>query len=152
MKYVIFALQSKKFGIDIHLIHEFSKAPYISAVLGQSSKVAGLVNLRGRITLALDLGCCFDLAPEIKGTKPKTMIVLDSQDNLSDEAKALGVVSHTEPLILLIDRIISIVEVEATDFHPVPSQKENDLIDGLIQVDNELIPLLSIPQLINTLA
>jgi len=152
MKYIIFSLQNQPFGIDIHLVHEFSKAAQVSPILGQDPKVAGLINLRGRITLAIDLVHCFKLEPAKGSTKQKRMIVLESQENLSQEANDLGVISYQEPLILLVDQINEVIEVEPADFHPAMSHQDNDIIEALVQVNDQLIPLIGVPQLIHSIA
>ena len=152
MNFVIFTVGAQNLAIPIYMVQEFSKAMSVSPVVGHSPQVAGLINLRGKIAVAVNLRLCLHSTASPEPERFSRSIILESQENLSEEAVELGVETYTEPLVLMVDRIVGVSKVHESDFHPVPANVDNPLIEALVKIDGEFLPLLSITKLTASLA
>ena len=156
MQYVTFLLNELLFGIPIYLVQEFSRTVPIYPIVGHDRRIAGFINQRGKIAAVLDLKQCLGLPnPEqpdsILEKAPsfdkKKVVMLETQDGLSEEALQYGITSFEEPLVLLVDRIYEIVTVETTHFYAPPAHIKEDFVEGVVKIEDNLLTIISIAKL-----
>lgn len=153
MEYAAFLLEDHLFGIPVVLVQEIGKPQEIFPVPGHDPRVGGLVNLRGRTALALDLrrtllGGDHGFAP---GERCR-FIVLETTGTLSEETRSLGLDTHREPLVLIVDEVQGILDGEKLEFHPPPAHVSERLVEGVMKVGERLMTLISIPRIVEDLS
>lgn len=151
MEYASFLVGGHLFGIPVLLVQEISKPLELFPVPGHDPKVAGLVSLRGRTAVALDVRRF--LMDDATDTAPRSrrFYVLETSDSLSREARELGLETHTETLVLVVDEAQGILDGEKLEFHPPPAHVREEFIDGVMKTDGRLMTLISIPRLVQDL-
>lgn len=151
MEYASFLVDGHLFGIPVLLVQEISKPLEVFPVPGHDPRVAGLVSLRGRTAVALDLRRFLldQAAPAApRGCK---FYVLETTDSLPQEARDLGLEAHAETLVLVVDEAQGILDGEKLEFHPPPAHVPEEFIDGVMRTDGRLMTLLSVPRLVKDL-
>jgi len=149
MQYVTFRLHDTSYGIPICLVQEFTRSLDISPIIGQDERIAGMVNLRGRVVIVIDLKKCLQRNSLVQSQKNpemqnKKMIILEAAGQLSERAKESGIQAYTEPLVLLVDQIDEVITVKAKDLHPPPGNVPSPSIEGVVKRKEGLLCLLSI--------
>lgn len=158
MQYATFMLNEYMFGIPIFLVQEFSKPLPVSSIIGHDERVAGLLNIRGKISVVIDLERCLGLKSDdtVLTENPKNhekrMIILETQDTLTTEAKKLGVEGYSEPLVLLVDSIRKVITIETQNYYPPPAHIKEKYVDGVVKHNNVLLTILSINSLTKDLS
>lgn len=150
MQYATFILNEHVFGIPIYLVQEFSRAEQVYPIVGHDRRIAGFMNLRGRIAVVIDLKKCLGLKEYEDATwakRPKKMIFLETQESLSEEAEKFGLQSYEEPLVLLVDQISDVITVESHDFYPPPAHVKEEFVEGVVKVNKILLTILSVNNL-----
>jgi chemotaxis signal transduction protein len=152
MEYAAFLVGGHLFGIPVMLVQEIGKPLEIFPVPGHDPRVAGLVNLRGRTAVALDLrrsllGPDHGYAPGDRGK----FIVLETTDALPAQAREMGLDSHREPLVLIVDEMQGILDGARLEFHPPPAHVAERHVEGVMKVGDRLMTLISIPRLLEDL-
>ncbi|MCB9495688.1 MAG: chemotaxis protein CheW [Fibrobacteria bacterium] len=152
MEYVAFLVGKDLFGIPVTLVQEISKPVQIFPVPGHDVRVAGLVELRGRTIVALDLRrCLLEKLPDDDPPARRKFIVLETTSSLPHSARAMGLATHVEPLVLVADELAGIWDGEHMDFHPPPAHVPAPFVEGVVQFRNHLMTLVSIPALVDAL-
>jgi purine-binding chemotaxis protein CheW len=152
MEYATFYVAEDLFGIPIYLVQEIARNTVVYPIPGHDSRIEGLMNLRGRTTVVINLKRCL-FKSDVK-TAPghrKKMIILETQDGLPREALDMGLSAGDEPVVLLIDDVYKIIDGERETFYPPPAHVNEAYIEGIMKSDEDLISLLSIPKLITDL-
>lgn len=152
MEYATFLVGDDLFAIPVALVQEIGKPVEIFPVPGHDPRVAGLVNLRGRTAVALDLRRAL-LGPEVP---PRTcgrckFITLETTATLPREALELGLDSHRETLVLVVDEVHGIVDGQRLEFHPPPAHVSERHVEGVMKMGERLMTLISIPRLVEDL-
>ncbi|MGK0291574.1 MAG: purine-binding chemotaxis protein CheW [bacterium] len=154
MEYITFNLNEQTFGIPIYVVQEFTRSLEMSKIVGHDPRIAGLVNLRGRIAVAINLKRCLGL-PETEDDlsyQKKKMIILETNNRLSEEAIESGVQSYEEPLVLIVDQILDVITVEPKNFYPPPAHIQEKFVEGVAKQGENLLSMLSIYELAKELA
>lgn len=150
MEYAAFFVDGNLFGIPVVLVQEISKPLDLFPVPGHDPRVAGLVNLRGRTAVALDLPRF--LSPQARGDgERRKFIVLETTDSLPPEVRSIGLASHHEPIILVVDEVHGILDGEKLEFHPPPAHVRDEFVDGVLKVGDKLMTMISVPSLVGAL-
>ena len=149
MKYATFYAGDFLYGISIYLVQEISRPTAIYPIPGHDSRIAGLVNLRGRTAVAVNLHQCIYGYPS-KGGKGlrRKLIVLETADGLPQEAVDMGIVAYEEPVVLVVDDMYKITSGEKEQFYSTPAHVSEKYVEGVMKLENRLITLISIPRLI----
>lgn len=129
-QYVTFTMADKLYGISVERVQEVLPSRTTTAVPLAEGDVAGLVNLRGQVVLALDLRVRLGLPARADGEQ--MMVVVD-----------LG----EEPVSLLVDTIGDVAEVGAEQFEAPPhtlAAELREVITGAYKLDDGLLLALDI--------
>jgi purine-binding chemotaxis protein CheW len=150
VEYASFSVDGNIFGIPVALVQEISKPLDLFPVPGHDPRVAGLVNLRGRTVVALDLRMFLSPCAGEGGGRRK-FIVLETTESLPEDVRKLGLESHHEPLVLVVDEVNGILDGEKLEFHPPPAHVRDEFIDGVMKVGEQLMTMISVPSLVRDL-
>ena len=137
VEYCAFILNGLLFGVPIADVQEVLRYQAITYVPRAPNSVSGLINLRGRITTAVDLRARLNLPDRDDGTDPMNVVVR-SRDG--------------EVVSLLVDRIDDIIRVSEEKFEAAPdtlSQSVRKLVGGAYKLENRLLLTLDTERCIN---
>lgn len=117
-------------GIEVERVQEVIRDCGITPVPTAPPSVRGLINLRGQIVTAVDLGARFGLA-NYRG-EGSTVLVLDA---------------GSEPLSFVVDRSGDVVKVEESSFEKPPDTLKGEarrLIRGAYKMQKKLLLVLDV--------
>ena len=137
VEYCAFILNGLLFGVPIADVQEVLRYQAITYVPRAPNSVSGLINLRGRITTAVDLRTRLNLPQRDDGSDPMNVVVR-SRDG--------------EVVSLLVDRIDDIIRVSEDKFEAAPdtlSQGVRKLVGGAYKLENRLLLTLDTERCIN---
>ncbi len=148
MQIVTFAAAGGLHAIPVLAVEEFSRPVAVTPVPLADRRVAGLMNLRGKSGTVIDLRKCF-ADPNGEPTGPGKMILLETADHLTDEAKRLAIRAFREPVVLMVDRICDILTVRPGDLKPRPAHVAERFVVGVLRHNNEYVSLIDLMVLID---
>jgi chemotaxis signal transduction protein len=79
------------------------------------------------------------------------MILLETETDLTEEARDNGIRSHEESVALRVDSTGKILSVPKENILPRPAHIEHDFVNGLVRVDDGYLVLLCIRRLIDSI-
>ena len=150
MQIVTFAAAGGVHAIPVLAGEELLRPAPVTPVPRSDPRVAGLMNLRGKSATVLHLRACFARPTGEPARCPK-MILLETADRLTDEARELGVKAFNDPVVLLVDRILDIFSVGPKDIHPRPAHIAEPFVAGVIRHAGEYVSLLEMTTLISNI-
>jgi len=133
MKFVIFSLADKAYGVDINQVIEVIRMRKITPVPDAAAFVEGVVSVRGKIITLINL-----------------------RKKLGIEAKPLGksdriIVSRTEDHVigLAVDSVSGVVNIDKADIaSPDEALSDASYLVGVIRKENRIILLADIEKLL----
>jgi purine-binding chemotaxis protein CheW len=127
-----FRLGEALYGVVIAAVKEVNILPPLTPIPHAPNSVCGYVNLRGQILLCLDL-------KQMLGLGPST---ITAQTRLVVFQASLG-----EPFGVLVDQIGDIVQVQANQLEPRPTDSDqadpSQLLVGVAKLEDELLLLVN---------
>jgi len=106
-----FTVDGARYGVDVLLVREALRFQARTPVPLSPAGVAGLVNLRGEVVLAVDLRVRLGLEPLAEDANPM-MVVVQVDD---------------EPISLLVDEVGDVVDVDEAQFETPPDTLPTEL-------------------------
>ena len=125
-QYTTFEVAGQLFGVDVSKVVEVLRFSEYTRVPLADKSVGGLINLRGQVMAAVDLGVRLGLPPRDMSKPSMNVIVAEGG----------------EPISLLVDKIGDVVELRDDTFEPPPDTLTGplrELIVGAFKLDNRLI-------------
>ena len=129
-QYVTFTLGEHLYGIDVADVQEVLPSRAAARVPLAGPDVAGLINLRGQVVLALDLRTRLGLPPREQTEQMMVVVTLGP-----------------EPVSLLVDQIGDVAETSDDQFETPPqtlSSELRDVIRGAYKLDDRLLLALDV--------
>ena len=126
-----FVVDGATYGVDVTCVQEALRDLPRTPVPLAGPAVAGLVNLRGQVVLAVDLRVSLGLPPLPADAEPMMVVV------------EVG----GEPLSLLVDQVGDVVEVSPETFEPPPgtlSPELRRLVRGAYKLRDRLLLALDV--------
>jgi len=140
LQLVIFNLGMEEFGVDIMKVQEIIRLPEITRIPRSPDYIKGVINLRGKIIVVMDLDKRFGL-PSKEITDETRIIVVDVDGTI------IGMV---------VDSVSEVIRLLNTNVDPTPdiiNQKINaDYLKGVGKIDERLLILLNLDSIINETA
>lgn len=133
VKYCTFRIDKNRYGIPAEYVQEIVNLRPLTPVPLAHPAVAGLINLRGQIVSAIDMYKRLGI------------------NSLPDQVPTIDVVVfvHDEPISMRVDRVSSVVELEASKIEAVPTTvypNLSDLLDGVYKRSDEVLLLLNVDE------
>ena len=149
MQMASFAVGDDKYAVPVLMIEEFFRPLPVTPVPRTSPLIEGLIHLRGKTATVLNLRRCLEKPAAAEGANSK-MILIVTEAGLTPEAKALGIVAHSEPVALRIDCTSRILTVGRDLILPTPAHIRHSFVSGVIRCaeDNSYVMVLDIRRLI----
>lgn len=138
---VVFSLDSEEYAVDIKELKEVIKVPVITPLPNSPSFVKGILNLRGKIVVALDLEKRFNLVRE-DNKQAKHIIVVQNQDT---------------DFGILVDQVKEVIWVDKDSIQKTPelatSKIKADYLQGVVVINqaekSRLLVLLNIKKMLD---
>jgi purine-binding chemotaxis protein CheW len=129
-QYCTFHVGDLFLGIEVERVQEVLKGCDITPVPTAPPTIRGLINLRGQIVTAIDLGARFEM--EDREESGSTVLVLDAGSDLAS---------------FVVDRSGDVVEVEESSFEEPPDTLQGEprrLIRGTYKLQKALLLALDV--------
>lgn len=126
-QYTTFEVADQLFGVDVAKVVEVLRFSEYTRVPLAEKSVGGLINLRGQVMAAVDLGVRLGLPPRDM-SKPSMNVIIRAEEE--------------EPVSLLVDKIGDVVELRDDTFETPPDTLTGplrELILGAFKLDNRLM-------------
>jgi purine-binding chemotaxis protein CheW len=130
LQYATFVLDNQLLGVPVLQVQEVLTTREMTRVPLSPSVVAGLINLRGQIVMALDLRARLGFPSLAEGTEPINVVVQTAEG----------------PVSLLVDRIADVIEVHPGLFAPTPEtvdERLREVTDGVYILKDRLLLALN---------
>lgn len=132
LQLVIFQLGGEEFGVEIMAVQEIIKMPAITAIPQAPEYVAGVINLRGRIIVVVNLGKKFN--------------ILSSEKN--KEYKVIVVELENQVIGMMVDSVSEVLRIPSTSVDPAPGMVASGIsssyIQGVGKLEDRLLILLDL--------
>lgn len=122
---MVFELDGEEYAVPLTELQSVILISDITPIPNAPEFITGILNLRGKVVVVIDLEKRFDLVRENK-VKPKHIIVVEIQDNL------YGV---------LVDEVREVLQIPKSSIRPTPdlvsTKIQADYLEGVIVLDEE---------------
>ncbi len=150
MQISTFYIKDEKFAVPSLIVEEYFRPLPITGVPGADPRIDGLVNIRGRTAVVINMRRCFDVAPRCKSVLGE-MMLLETSFGLVQEAREMGLYAFDEPVVLHVDSASHIHHLVDEEIHPAPPHVNQNFVDGVVQTDAGYCTMISIRKLIEEL-
>ncbi|MFW5998150.1 MAG: chemotaxis protein CheW [Bacillota bacterium] len=135
-QYVIFLLNDKEFGVNIHQTREILSSSDLTFIPNAPNYVSGVINLRGEIVPVVNL---------------KNRLQLEETDQDIDEEKIIIVAADDTLVGMKVDNVEEIIRLEEDNIEKPPkiSQKfDKDYVSGVGKLNDKLLILLDLNKIL----
>lgn len=136
-QFVVFILGNEEFGVNINKVVEITKLAEITRVPNSEEHVLGVINLRGKINLIIDLDKKLGLASKEKTKNTRIMIIETEKDTVG----------------MLIDCVKEVMSVKEKEIQPVPAVLSTAInkkfLKNVIIKDERIIIILDLVKLVD---
>ncbi|MCH9853097.1 MAG: chemotaxis protein CheW [Alphaproteobacteria bacterium] len=136
---VTLVVDNQVFGIPILQVQDIVEPKNITSVPRAPEFVCGVLNLRGRIVIVIDLQVCMGKRDKHEYYEGQMSVTVEYEGDL---------------YTLLIDDIGDVLNIHNSQIGKVPKNLDDALRDvssGIVQLDDELLSILSVPMLFKRL-
>ena len=135
-EFVTFSAAGQLFGLPIARVQDVFKPTRMTRVPLSGPEFAGVLNLRGRIVTAIDLGNRLDLPPRADGKPPM----------------AIGIESGGESFGLLVDTVGEVLKLAdgLREANPINLDRKLTRVSaGVFRLDDELLVVLDVDRVLD---
>ncbi|MCK5659837.1 MAG: chemotaxis protein CheW [Methanosarcinales archaeon] len=137
LQLAVFQLAGEEFGVDIMQVQEIIRMPTITRIPQSPEYVEGIINLRGKIIVVINLDTRFDM---------------DSKE-LDDNSRIIVVEIGETVVGMIVDSVSEVMRLPAANVEPAPemiSAKINaDYLKGVGKIDERLLILLDLERVLS---
>ncbi|WP_407356153.1 chemotaxis protein CheW [Methanolobus sp. WCC5] len=137
---VIFNLGVEEFGVNIMQVQEIIRMPEITRIPRSPDYVKGVINLRGKIIVVMDLDKRFGMASK----------------ELTEESRIVVVDIGGTIVGLVVDSVSEVIRLQGSNIDKTPeiiTQKINaEYLKGVGKLDDRLLILLDLENIVNETA
>lgn len=150
MQISTFLIAEETFAIPSLLVEEYFRPLPVTVVPGADPRIDGLVNIRGRTAVVVNMRRCLDVSPRSSRFAGE-MILLETTSRLVKEAQEMGLQSFEESVVLNVDSAAQIFHLVDEAVHPSPPHVNQQFVDGVVNLDDKYFTMISVEKLINHL-
>jgi purine-binding chemotaxis protein CheW len=135
-EYVTFTMAAQLFGLPIERVQDVFKPSNMTRVPLAGPKIAGVLNLRGRIVTAINLSNRLDLE-----SRDKTTALM-----------AIGIEAGAESFGLLVETVGEVLKLADSDREPNPINLDRNLArvsSGVFWLDGQLLVVLDVDRVLD---
>jgi len=135
-EYVTFTTAAQLFGLPIERVQDVFKPTHMTRVPLAGPEIAGVLNLRGRIVTAINLGNRLDLQSPAAAAA----------------SMAIGIESGAESFGLLVDAVGEVLKLPDAEREPNPVNLDRKLArvsDGVFRLDGQLLVVLNVDRVLD---
>lgn len=137
LQMVVFQLGGEEFGVEIMKVQEIIRMPEITQIPQSPEYVEGVINLRGKIIVVINLDKRFNLSSKDVDEHSR-IIVVEIGDNV------VG---------MIVDSVNEVLRINASSIDPAPelvtSSVSKEYITGVGKLDDRLLILLDLAKVLN---
>ncbi|WP_319506955.1 chemotaxis protein CheW [uncultured Methanolobus sp.] len=137
LQMVVFQLGGEEFGVEIMKVQEIIRMPEITKIPQSPEYVEGVINLRGKIIVVINLDKRFNLRSK-EVDEHSRIIVVEIGNNV------VG---------MIVDSVNEVLRIPASNIDPAPelvtSSVSKEYITGVGKMDNRLLILLDLAKVLN---
>lgn len=148
MQISTFMIADEAFAIPALVVEEYFRPVPITRVPGSDSRIDGLVNIRGRTAVVVNLRSCLDMPQRAAGC-PGEMILLETTQRLVPEAIELGLNTFDESIVLNVDSASHIYQLIDEETHPSPPHVNQAFVEGVVCIGENYFTMISVAKLID---
>ena len=137
LQLVIFQLGGEEFGVEIMQVQEIIRMPEITRIPQSPEYVEGVINLRGKIIVVINLDTRFDLNSKELDDDSRIIIV-----EVGDNVVGMVVDSVSEVLRLATSSVEAAPEI-------ISSKIKADYLKGVGKLDDRLLILLDLERVLS---
>ncbi len=137
LEYLTILIDDQKFGIPVLQIQDVLREQKVTRIPLASPEVAGSLNLRGRIVTAIDV-------------RKRLNVKIDP----SKRSMSVVVEYNQELYSLIIDKVGDVLSLDQNRIEKNPGtldSKWRDISDGVCQLDSELLIIMDVPRLLDSI-
>ena len=134
-QFCTFHLDKLLFGIDVLKVQEIILPHEMTQVPLAPDVISGLINLRGQVVTAIDLGTWLGIKHQVENQMRMNVVIRTGEEVIS----------------FLVDSIGDVLEPDEESFEPPPQTLEDnikELIGGVYKLDNQLLLVMDIERTI----
>jgi len=137
LQLVIFQLAGEEFGVEIMQVQEIIRMPDITRIPQSPDYVEGVINLRGKIIVVINLDTRFDL-----------------QSKELDENSRIIIVEVGENVVgMVVDSVSEVLRLSTANVEPAPeiitAKIHVDYLRGVGKLDDRLLILLDLEKVLS---
>ncbi len=135
---VIFKLGSEEFGVEIQNVQEIIRISNITKIPQASGHVKGIINLRGKIIVVINLN-----------------VILGFESGEKDENTRIIVAEIGDTVMgFIVDSVSEVIRLPSKNVEPAPSMIANKIgteyLRGVGKIDDRLLILLDLDKILST--
>lgn len=147
MQISTFMIADETFAIPALVVEEYFRPIPVTRVPGSDARIDGLVNIRGRTAVVVNMRSCLGMPPRAND-RPGEMILLETTQRLVKEAVELGMHTFEESVVLNVDSASHIYHLQDEETHPSPPHVNQAFVDGVVCIDENYFTMISVEKLI----
>lgn len=137
LQMVVFQLGGEEFGVEIMKVQEIIRMPEITQIPQSPEYVEGVINLRGKIIVVINLDTRFNL----------------SSKDIDEHSRIIVVEIGDNVVGMIVDSVNEVLRINASSIDPAPelvtSGVSREYITGVGKLDDRLLILLDLAKVLN---
>ena len=137
LQLVIFQLGGEEFGVEIMQVQEIIRMPEITRIPQSPEYVEGVINLRGKIIVVINLDTRFDL----------------NSKELDDDSRIIIVEVGENVVGMIVDSVSEVLRLATSNVEAAPeiisSKIKADYLKGVGKLDDRLLILLDLERVLS---
>ena len=137
LQLVIFQLGGEEFGVEIMQVQEIIRMPEITRIPQSPVYVEGVINLRGKIIVVINLDTRFDL----------------NSKELDDDSRIIIVEVGDNVVGMVVDSVSEVLRLSTSNVEPAPeiisAKIKADYLKGVGKLDDRLLILLDLERVLS---
>ena len=137
LQLVIFQLGGEEFGVDIMQVQEIIRMPETTRIPQSPDYVKGVINLRGRIIVVINLDQRFGMASK----------------EIDDNSRIIVAEVGETVMGMIVNSVSEVMRLPASNLEPAPdmvtSRVSSDYIKGVGKLDDRLLILLDLEKVLS---
>ncbi|NOR48335.1 MAG: chemotaxis protein CheW [Methanosarcinaceae archaeon] len=137
LQLVIFQLGGEEFGVEIMQVQEIIRMPDITRIPQSPEYVEGVINLRGKIIVVINLNTKFDLHSKELDADSRIIIVEIGENVVG----------------MIVDSVSEVLRLSTSSVEPAPdiisTKIKADYLKGVGKLDKRLLILLDLERVLN---